>query len=293
MWSRSSCVLLVAAAQAVALDRYEAAETHMGTLFRLVVYASGPAEARDAFVAAFARAAEIDARLSDYKPDSELNRLCRSGRAVVSEDLFGVLETALAVSRASGGAFDVTVAPAARLWRGRIPEESEIRAARRLTGWRRIRLDPAAREVSLGKRGMQLDFGGIAKGYAADEMLAVLRGKGFASAMAAAGGDIVVGGAPPGRAGWTIGLPEGTVTVANSAVSTSGDLEQFVMDQQGRRHSHIVDPRTGRGLTNRALVSVEAPRGILADAWATALCVDPGLARGLPAGVVARYLRTQ
>lgn len=256
-----------------AMDRYEAAETHMGTLFRVVAWADSPPPMRDVF----ARARDLDGKLSDYQPESELNRLCRSGEAVVSEDLWTVLETAQRISQETDGAFDVTAGPVVRLWRearktGRLPSDEEVRRARSRTGWRKIRLDARSRGVKLERAGMQLDLGGIAKGYAADEMLRLLTARGFGRALVAAGGDIAAGDPPPGRAGWSVAVFGETVTIARRAISTSGDSEQFV-ESGGRRYSHIVDPKRGSGLTNRVSVSVEAPAGILADAYATAFSV--------------------
>lgn len=119
---------------------------------------------------------------------------------------------------------------------------------------------------------MQLDLGGIAKGYACDQAIDVLAKSGVSRAMAEAGGDLVVSGPPPGKLGWRI-LADGEVTwLKNAAVSTSGDVSQFVVIR-GRRYAHIVDPRTGVGLTNRKQVTVLARDGITSDSLATALCV--------------------
>lgn len=256
-----------------AMERYEAAETHMGTLFRVVVWADSAPPMREVFE----RARELDNMLSDYLPDSELNRLCRAGEAVVSADLWTVLETSRRISRETAGAFDVTLGPVIGLWRearktGRMPSPQDSRRARSLTGWRKPRLDPRTRRAKLGQAGMQLDLGGIAKGYAADEMLHLLTSRGFNHALVAAGGDIAVGDPPPGRSGWSVEVFGESIVIARRAVSTSGDAEQF-LESGGRRYSHIVDPKRGIGLTNRTSVSVEAPSGILADAYATALSV--------------------
>lgn len=245
----------------------------MGTLFRLVVWAESPPPFQDAF----RRVREIERALSDYDPDSELNRLCRAGGGAAGHDLWTVLETAQRISRETDGAFDITMGPVVRLWRqsrrlGRLPDRASLRKARSLTGWRKVRLDPATRRVKLARAGMQLDAGGIAKGYAADEMIRLLASRGFPRALAAAGGDIATGSAPPGRPGWTVSAGRDTVVLANRAISTSGSTEQFV-EIGGKRYSHIVDPKTGAGLTHRLLVSVEAASGIFADAYATAFSV--------------------
>jgi thiamine biosynthesis lipoprotein ApbE len=119
---------------------------------------------------------------------------------------------------------------------------------------------------------MQLDSGGIAKGYAADEALAALTSLGIKSALVALSGDIAIGSPPPGRSGWRIRVQDETLTLANAAVSTSGDQFQFVQID-GVRYSHILDPRTGRPLQSAPTVSVIALNGIDADSMATALSV--------------------
>ena len=254
----------------------------MGVQVRLVVWAADEATARSACTSAFARVGELDRIMSDYRADSELMRLCAQagGQAVpVSADLFTVLERAQDLARRSGGAFDVTSGPGVRLWRqarrsGRMPSDQDLSRARRLTGWQMLRLDAQRRTAQLLTAGMQLDLGGIAKGYAGDCALAVLRAAGISSAMYEAGGDIVVGDRPPGRSGWVIRVAETDqqLTLANAAVSTSGDTEQFVQID-GVRYAHIVDPRTALGLTGRVAATVVAPDGLTADALATAACV--------------------
>lgn len=267
---------------AAALDRYEAVEPAMGTLFRIILYANSPAVARSAFDAAFARARELDATLSDYRGDSELNRLCRAGRGVVGNDLFTVLDRAHEIARASGGAFDPTVGPFTKLWRasrkaGRLPSSAELAAARAASGWRKVKLDRRTRTVRLAAPNMQLDLGGIAKGYAADQMLRLLQSRGIATALVAASGDLAIGAPPPGRPGWTISLEAAKTNelLANCGVSTSGAAEQFV-EINGVRYSHILDPRTGLGLTGvhgARTLSVIAPDATLADALATMAAV--------------------
>jgi FAD:protein FMN transferase len=293
------------------LQRFEFAEPHMGTLFGIVLYASGPEEARRVAGAAFRRVAELDLALSDYNPESELMRLSRHppGTAVaVSAELFAVLLPAQKLAEATAGAFDVTLGPLVRLWReaprhGDFPAEAALAAARRSTGYRHVRLISSAQAVALEKPGMQLDLGGIAKGYAADAALGVLRELGHPRALVAAGGDLAVGAPPPGLAGWRVAVPafdgpEGAVTrtllVAHAGVSTSGDSEQFVLIG-GVRYSHILDPHTGLGLINSPVVTVIAADATASDSLATACSVLPAdLAAGLlsnPDGPALAILR--
>ena len=268
----------------------------MGTLFRVVVYAESSAQARQGFDAAFTRARALDDRLSDYRADSELNRLCRAGSAAVSRDLFDVLKVAVEIARSSDGAFDPTLGPFTRLWResrrsGRLPSAEAVAEARGRTGWRKIKLSARTRTVRLGTTGMQLDLGGLAKGFAAQEMLAVLRKLGMPSALVAASGDIALGDAPPGRTGWSVEAGGRNHVLANCGVSTSGGEEQFV-EIDGRRYAHIVDPRTGIGLLNASTAAVIARTAILADALATAaLVLDPTSAERLASRWKAVCLR--
>ena len=193
------------------LVRFEFEETHMASPFHLVLYSTDEATARRASRAAFDRIEALNAVLSDYDPESELSRLSRSagGPAVkVSADLFDVLERSKRLYERSGGAFDVTIAPVGRLWRRarrdrKLPDPARIAEARQLVGSDKMLLDPTARTVQLLKPGMKLDVGGIAKGYAAQAGLDVLRSMGIARALVGGAGDIVVGDPPPDAEGWT------------------------------------------------------------------------------------------
>ncbi len=285
----------VAAAQA-ALLRFEFSETHMGTRFRIVLYAPDSATASQASRAAFDRVAALDNIMSDYRPGSELLRLCRGagGPPVkVSQDLFRVLAKSQEVSKQSNGAFDITVGPVVRLWRRarrqhELPDAESLLQAVKLVGFENLRLDSNAGTAELLKPGMLLDLGGIAKGDAADQALAVLKQYGIESALVAAAGDIAVSNSPPGKKGWRIGIaplespdqpPTRYLLLHDSAVSTSGDAEQHV-EIGGVRYSHIVNPKTGLALTGRSSVTVIAPDGITADSLATAVSVL-GPKRGL------------
>jgi thiamine biosynthesis lipoprotein len=293
------------------LSRYAFCEPHMGTLCRIILYAPDEATARRASRAAFDRVAELDARLSDYKPDSELMRLCAraGGEAVpVSDELFTVLSRAQEVARLSDGAFDVTVGPVVRLWRrarrtGRLPAPDQLQQARALVGYRNVRLDARGHTVRLAVPGMLLDLGGIAKGYAADEALGVLKRHGITRALVAAGGDIAVSVPPPGAEGWKIAIAPPTedegptgprLVLKDGAVSTSGDAEQYV-EIDGKRYSHIVDPHTGIGLVGRMSATVVARRGIDSDSLTKVVAVlgpEKGFAlvEQVP-GASARFVR--
>ncbi|HWE36759.1 MAG TPA: FAD:protein FMN transferase [Isosphaeraceae bacterium] len=278
------------------LTRFEFRETHMGSEFKILLYSPDAATARRASRAAFDRVARLDAALSDYDPESELSRLSdkAGGPPVpVSADLFRILERSKELADRSGGAFDPTIGPVVKLWRRarrqkKLPDAVALEAARAKVDHRRLRLDRERRTAQLLKPGMRLDLGGIAKGFAAGEAIAALKKEGIDRALVAAEGDIVVSGPPPGAAGWTIAIagpeareakPSRWLMLHDRAISTSGDLERFV-EIGGVRYSHIVDPKTGAGIVDRASVTVVAPDGATADATATAASVL-GPERGL------------
>jgi thiamine biosynthesis lipoprotein len=292
--------LLLAAAGATAaepaLTRFTYTEPHMGTTFKVILYAPDESTAKEASRAAFARIAVLDGIMSDYRPTSELMRLCAKagGDPVpVGEELFFVLSRAEEVSRLSDGAFDVTVGPVVKLWRRarrteRLPDPDDLKKALALVGYEKVKLDPKAHTVRLPEPGMQLDLGGIAKGYAADEALRELERHKVTRALVAAGGDIAVSGPPPDADGWNIGIapledpdskPSRYLLLKDAAVSTSGDAEQYV-EIDGKRYSHIVDPKTGIGLVGRRSATVVARRGVWADSL-TKTVIVPGPERGL------------
>lgn len=272
------------------LERFAYSQVHMGAPFRIVLYGPDRETAGKAAEAAFARIKRLDEILSDYKPESELNRLSRSGPAAkgirVGDELWTVLSRAQELSRETGGAFDVTVGPYVRLWRRarrnkKMPAERLLAEAKASVGYRHLRFDEHHRTVQLTRAKMRLDLGGIAKGYAADEALAVLKHHGITRALVDAGGDIALGAAPPDRKGWKIGVaplagadgkPSRFLVLSNVAVATSGDAHQFV-EIDGRRYSHIVDPHTGLGLTVRSSVTIIAADCITADSLASAVSV--------------------
>ncbi len=291
------------------LTRFEFVEPQMGTQFRIVVWSADEATAKQASQAAFRRVADLNGSMSDYLPESELMRLCKKagGPAVpVSPDLFAVLTRAAEISRITDGNFDVTVGPVVRLWRRSrrsqlLPADKELAAAKALVDYRLLELNPVSRTARLAKPGMMLDLGGIAKGYTAEAAQAVLKQHDIARALVAAGGDIAVSGPPPGKPGWEIGIARApgeptdgpTLILHDCGVSTSGDAEQYV-EIGGKRYSHIVDPRTGLGLTDSWQVTVIAPNATTSDGMTKVLCIL-GPERGLNAvkglAISARLVR--
>lgn len=272
------------------LERFEFSQLEMGVKFVAVLYAADENTANSAAQAAFDRVHQLNGILSDYDPESELSRLSAtagSGKAVkISDPLWHVLHHAQQFSERSDGAFDVTVGRVVKMWRlarrtKRLPPQDELAAALATKDYRKLLLNPQQCTAQLLVAGTQLDLGAIAKGYAADEALAVLRRYGITRAYVDAGGDMALGDPPPGRRGWRIGVapldeekgqPSELLELANCGVATSGDAFQHVT-LNGKRYSHIVDPATGLGLTDRSSVTVIAPNSMTADALASAISV--------------------
>ena len=282
----------------------------MGVEGRITVYAPSEAEARNAMRQAFLRIEAIEQSISSWRPGSAARTLCgRVGETVrLDPDLFAVLARSKWWRDRSDGAFDPTVGPLVDAWRtarqeGARPDDERLSEAKARSGWKHLRLDLGARTARVTIDGMRFDFGGIGKGYAADQALVVLRANGLGSAMVELGGDLVVGDPPPGRDGWTVAIEtvpgddDEIIELANGAVATSGDVEQFV-EIDGVRFSHLLDPKTGLGLRDRvqvtAVVAGGTSPGTDADALASAasiLAADEDRLNDLLSGVAGSSLR--
>ncbi len=277
--------------QAPRLERFEFARLRMGTSVRIVLYSPDEPSARAASGDAYSRIDEIESMMSHYREDSELSRLSASsgsGAKTISPELFKILRIAREFSVRSGGAFDVTVGPFVDLWRQsrrmkKLPTAADLRDAAKRVGYGHLVLDQSTSSAELRRPGMKLDLSAIAKGYAADEALRILKARGHPIALVDAGGDIALGEPPPGKKGWTVAIDEvpgqpGTarrrVVLAKEAIATSGDAYQFV-EIGGERYSHIVDPKTGLGVRGAASATVIARDCLTADELATSLCVLP------------------
>ena len=292
------------------LRRMIAEEPHMGVIVRIDAYLPVDINPAHVFRAAFNRVAALEQTFSSYRADSEVRRVEEQAwrePLPISAELSAVLGHALAVASASGGAFDPTLGSMTSLLRpnGTLQAPSDkaaIAKARNLTGWQRVEHDAGARKVFLLRRGLQLDFGGIAKGYIADETLRVLERAGVERAMVSVAGDIATGEAPPGQPGWRVGLDatgirggiERHLVLRRQAVSTSGSRERFY-ETDGRRCSHILGRSEDPCVDAVHAVSVVAPTGMEADALATALVAmgpEAGtrLLKGMP-GVRAYWAR--
>ncbi len=269
--------------------RYQTSFEAMGTDVNLEVVAPDEDAARTMFLAARRRIEEVNRLMSTYLPDSEVSRLNRRGSGQVSEEVLAVLRKADEVSRLSGGAFDVTYAPLRALWRraaeeDRLPTPEELAKARAAIGYDKLKV--ADREVRFGVPGMEVDLGGIAKGYAIDLAARALQDAGAAAGIVDIGHDLNLFGLPADEKSWRVAVysPPGVtqevvLDVPPCGVATSGDYARGFR-VEGRWFSHIIDPRTGQPVEHMSSVTVVAPDAETADGLATAVSV-----MGWPDGV--------
>ncbi len=276
------------------LERYQFRSNHMGSQFTIVMYSDSKQKAEAIAHDTYNLIEEINSVMSDYLPESELNRLSAtsgSGRKVkVSDSLFEILKSANEISKRTEGLFDVTIGPLTRAWRmtrmmpePTLPDENELNDLLSRVGFGYMHLNEEDQTVLLEKEGMRLDLGGIAKGYAAERAVNYMSEMGMHISFLDAGGDITLGDAPPGRNYWEVAIPvrrgeNGThirLGLKNKTVTTSGDMFQYVVID-GVRYSHIIVPHTGIGSTQQVQASVISDSGIYADAYASALTLmDP------------------
>ena len=267
------------------LCRIEESADAMGSTFSIVLYGHDRSRVEEAVRSAFDEIGRIEGMLSAYRPGSELsevNRLAGRQAVRVSSEFFRLLTACLENSRQTEGAFDITVGPLLKAWGffrdkgGRLPEEEELAAALARVGYRHVRLDPRAQTVQFDNAGVEINAGGIGKGYAVDRAVEILKASGFDTALVAGAGSSICGlGAPPSEPkGWRIDIPDpknprrpaGTVFLRDMSISTSGNYEKSFW-AGGRIYSHIIDPRTGIPAAGVALVSVVAPRALDSEAW--------------------------
>jgi len=255
----------------------------MGTTFTVIAYDESRSRLESAVDQAFEEVRRVNSVLSIYRKDSEWSRINReaAGNPVpVSGEVFRLLAACAEYSRASGGAFDITVGPLLKVWgfykgSGRLPHRAEIRSALAVTGYENIVLDPDSQTVRFRVDGVVIDPGGIGKGYAVDRMVSVLKKAGIGSALISGGGSSIYGlGAPPGKPGWKVTVkdpksPAKTieeVLLRDESMSTSGNYEKFFY-AGGKMYSHIFDPRTGYPAEGVLSVSVVAPLTLDSEAW--------------------------
>lgn len=269
-------LLVLYSHSSVAQTRHEFTHLQMGTQFRMVFYEADSAKANRLANACWKRLDELNLVMSDYRSDSEIMQLCAGANVkewyAVSEDLFSVILESQQAATLTDGLFDITISPLTKLWRrtrrkGVLPDAIQLQNARETIGYQSIEIDSAARLIRFLKPDMRLDFGGIGKGFALDELKRILFKENVRSVLLEAGGSILLGDPPPHADSWKINIGEKGYDLSNCGISTSGDRFQFV-EINGKRYAHILDPRTGFGFHEPHEITVVAPKAVTAD-WAS------------------------
>ncbi len=262
--------------------RYEASHQAMGTIYTVVAYGRDPAFLSEVVGEAFDEIDRLDAQMSNYKPDSELSAINRDAAqrdVTVSPNLFQLIQYSLSASAESGGDFDITVGPLMKLWgffrgQGRLPVASEIAKVEKTIGYQHVHLDAARRTIRFDESGVELDLGGIGKGYAVDQAVEILRSNGVAAALVSSGGSSIYAlGSPPGERGWKITVRDpfrqykaaDVLRLRNFALSTSGNYEKF-FEIDGKIYCHIMDPHTGWPVQGMLSTVAAVPTGVETEA---------------------------
>ncbi|MEP6595178.1 MAG: FAD:protein FMN transferase, partial [Ginsengibacter sp.] len=268
------------------LKRFTFSQPKMGSPFTIIFYSTDSVQANITAEQCFQLVDSLVIIYSDYLDSSELNKLCATAGkthnyAQVSPALFDILLLSKIAYEKSNGTFEITLGPLTKLWRKArkekiFPDNATVKEKLALTGFNKIKIDSATQRVLLLQPGMQLDLGGIAQGYIGQRVIDFLKEKNIDDALVDVSGDIVTIGAPPNTNGWTVGinvpgktaeLQKQALLISNKAVTTSGDAYQY-MEHNGKRYSHIIDPKTGYGITSQKNVTVIANDGTTAD-WLT------------------------
>ncbi|HET9746520.1 MAG TPA: FAD:protein FMN transferase [Chitinophagaceae bacterium] len=273
------------------LKRFQFPQNKMGAPFNIIFYHTDSLEAVRLSKECYSIVDSLDYIFSDYSSTSEVAKLSfqsNLNHLKVSDELYEMIVLSKHAWKRSGKAFDVAIGALTRLWRQakvekRFPSKEEINQVMKYTGLQHVANDDLTKTISFRKQGIRFDFGGIVPGYVAQRVIDHLTSKNIRHALADASGDIVVSEPPPGKKGWTvaINLPQENeelwdkyLELSNCAVSTSGDLYRFII-HNGKKYSHIIDPRTGYGVTSQRNVTVIAKDGATADWLATACSVLP------------------
>ena len=284
-------LLLLPFSVSAQLKRFQFSENKMGSSFSIIFYHTDSAAAVSLAKECFLLVDSLNDIFSDYNSESEVGKLALQTTQAdikVSDELFSMILKSKDAWKRSGKTFDITIGALTQLWRKantekRFPSEPQIKAIKELTGFKKLAINHRSKTISFKKPGVRLDFGGIVPGYAAQRVIDRLKTKNINIALVDASGDIVMGDAPPGKDGWTIGinLPENEneiwdkkLELKNFAVSTSGDVYRYTI-HNGVKYSHIIDPGTGYGVTSQRNVTVITKYGADADWLATACSILP------------------
>jgi thiamine biosynthesis lipoprotein len=263
----------------------------MGSAFNLIIVSADSNKANHLARKSYELVDSLNHIFSNYDSSSELSKINASAGLLpykMSTAMLDLVQKSQYAYIQSKGAYDISIGPLSSLWRKArkaklFPEASTVLATKKLVGFAQIKINKRLGTIFLPNANMQLDFGGIAKGYIAQWVINFLKANGIQQALVDAGGDIVMSGPPLNQQGWLIGvnLPETTdqllnkkLQLSNCSVATSGDVFQFI-EYKGVKYSHIINPLTGYGVTNLRNVTIVAKTGATADWLATACSILP------------------
>jgi len=279
-------LLYLLSCHAQSVNRFEFSEVHMGTLFRIVIYADSEVKAQQASTKAFDRIEDLNTVFSDYLETSELSLISTHAfqqKVNVSDEMWHLLTLCDELYHQSDGAFNIAMGPLTKLWRRAIrrqemPSEKSIAEALQKSDWNDVVLDARDNSIRFKTNGMRLDMGGIAKGFAVDQAYKILLTEGLAISLVDGGGDIYAGEAPPEKKGWKINIESNSklgnqeVILKNEAIASSGSIFKFV-EHENQRYSHIINPITGYGISDPRNVTVRSKNCVEADACATTFSI--------------------
>ena len=271
--------------------KFSYSEMKMGSAFNLIIVSANSNKANHLARKSYELVDSLSHIFSNYDSSSELSKINASAGLLpykMSPAMLDLVQKAEQAFIQSKGAYDISIGPLSTLWRNArkaklFPDSSTVVATKKLVGLNQVKINKRLGTIFLPNADMQLDFGGIAKGYIAQWVINYLKANGIQQALADAGGDIVMSGAPLNQKGWLIGvnLPETTdelmtkkLLLSNAAVATSGDVYQYI-EYKGVKYSHIINPLTGYGVTNLRNVTIIAKTGSTADWLATACSILP------------------
>jgi thiamine biosynthesis lipoprotein len=272
-------------------SKFSYSEIKMGSPFHIIIISADSIKANHLARKSFQLVDSLSHIFSNYDSSSELSKINASAGLLPYKMSTAMLDLVLKAEQAfiqSKGAYDISIGPLSVLWRNArkskdFPNTTTVLASKKLVGLDQVKINKRLGTIFLPSAGMQLDFGGIAKGYIAQWVIDYLKMNGIQQALADAGGDIVMSGAPLNTKGWLIGvnLPETTddlvnkkLQLSNFAVATSGDVYQY-FEKEGVKYSHIINPLTGYGVSSLRNVTIIAKTGATADWLATACSIIP------------------
>jgi FAD:protein FMN transferase len=279
-----------APATAAVPSKLEYSDTAMGTNVTVWMWTADERAAAQAAEAVFVEMKRLDKEMTTWDPKSEVSQIntAAGGKPVkVSAETYAVIERAVDISRRSKGLFDITVGAFKGLWKfdedmdHTLPSAADVKKRLALVAWKDIVLDPRQHSVLLRRKGMLITLGGIAKGYAVDRCVEILRKRGFTDFMMQAGGDMYIAG-KKGTNPWMVAIrdPRGptntyfaTAPIENHSFSTSGDYERGFVAEDGVRYHHILDPRTGMPAHASRSVTIRARDAFTADAWSKVMFI--------------------